>query len=121
MNGKICNQLLIESERHVNDNISVEYRYYLSSTKSDASDFLAATRQHWSIENSLRWVLDVVFREDDARNRKENSAENFAILRHIALNLLKQEKTAGCGIQNKRLRAGWETSYLMKVLNGMMA
>lgn len=111
--------IMIESERHVNGDISIEYRYYLSSAETDAAEFLMATRQHWGIENSLHWVLDVAFREDDARNRKKNSAENSAILRHIALNLLKQEKTAGCGIQNRRLKAGWDTSYLMKVLTGI--
>lgn len=111
--------ILIESERHIGDDISIEHRYYLSSAKTNAFDLLEAGRQHWSIENSLHWVLDVVFREDDARNRKGNGAQNFAIIRHIALNLLKREKTAKHGIQNKRLKAGWDSSYLLKVLNGL--
>ena len=78
--------------------------------------FLDATRQHWSIENSLHWVLDVAFREDDSRIRKGHGAANFAILRHIALNLLKQEQTTQIGMQNKRLKAGWDEAYLEKIL-----
>jgi predicted transposase YbfD/YdcC len=111
--------VMIESERHVDGKISIEHRYYLASATGKASTFLNATRQHWSIENSLHWVLDVAFREDDIRIRKGSGAENFAILRHIALNLLKQEQTTTVGIQNKRLKAGWNHTYLEKILAGM--
>lgn len=64
------------------------------------------TRTHWHTENGLHWVLDIAFREDECRIRKEYGAQNLSILRHIALNLLKQEKTAKMGIKGKRLRAG---------------
>ena len=94
-------------------------RYYLSSLDGNARKQLAATRTHWGIENSLHWVLDIAFREDECRVRKDHSAQNLAILRHIALNLLKQEKTARIGIKNKRLRAGWDEQYLLRVLAGL--
>jgi len=74
---------------------------------------------HWGIENSLHWKLDIAFREDESRIRKAHGAENFAILRHIALNLLEKEKTAKVGMKNKRLLAGWDNSYLEKVLAGL--
>ena len=108
--------IMIESERKINGKVSLEYRYYISSTMYNAESLLKATRDHWSIENSLHWILDVAFREDECRIRKGNGAENMAILRHIALNLLKNEKTAKVGIKNKRLMAGWDMSYLEKVL-----
>ena len=75
-----------------------------------------AVRSHWGIENGLHWCLDIAFREDDSRVRKGHGAQNLAILRHIALNLLKQERTAKCGIKAKRLKAGWDNAYLLKVL-----
>ena len=76
-----------------------------------------SVRSHWGIENSLHWVLDVGFREDDCRRiRKDNAPPNFAILRHISLNLLNQEKTSKTGAKNKRLRAGWDDGYLTKIL-----
>lgn len=112
--------IMVESERHINDHVSFEHRYYLSNANFEASEFLEGTRQHWSIENSLHWVLDVAFREDDSRVRKGNGAENYAIIRHIAVNLLKQEKTAKIGVKNKRLKAGWDEAYLLKVLNGIV-
>ena len=72
-----------------------------------------------SVENGLHWTLDIAFREDDSRLRKDNSAQNFAVLRHIALNLLKQESSLKLGIKNKRLKAGWDNRYLLKVLSGL--
>ena len=77
-----------------------------------------AVRNHWGIENSLHWVLDVTFREDESRIRKDNAPENFAVLRHIALNMIKRESTLKKSIKSKRLRAGWDNAYLLKVLAG---
>jgi len=74
-------------------------------------------RRHWSIENELHWVLDIAFREDDSRIRVGHSAENMAVLRHIALNLLKQESSKRLGVKNKRLLAAWDNDYLLKVLD----
>lgn len=73
-------------------------------------------RSHWGIENGLFWVLDVTFREDNSRVRREHGAQNFTMLRHLALSLLRQEKTARGGIKVKRLNAGWDDTYLTKVL-----
>jgi predicted transposase YbfD/YdcC len=73
-------------------------------------------RGHWGIENNLHWVLDVAFREDESRIRGGHAAENMGRLRHIALNLLKQEKSSKVGVKTKRLRAGWDHDYLLKVL-----
>jgi len=102
----------------MNDKRAEESRYYIASLSGDAKQALGAVRGHWGIENKVHWVLDIAFREDECRIRKGNGAQNFAVLRHIALNLLKQEKTAKCGVKNKRLKAGWDESYLLKVLSG---
>jgi hypothetical protein len=75
-------------------------------------------RSHWGIENELHWTLDLAFDEDRCRVRKDHGPENFALLRHIALNLLKQEKTCKRGMKGKRLLAGWNQDYLLKVLAG---
>jgi predicted transposase YbfD/YdcC len=108
---------MVKSERRSGDDGTVETRYFISSLSGQAKQTLKAVRQHWSIENGLHWKLDIAFREDDSRVRKGNGAQNFAIVRHIALNLLNQEKTTQGGIQAKRLKAGWDEKYLLKVLN----
>ena len=111
--------VVVESERTAEGKTTIEHRHYISSEVSTASKLLNASRKHWGIENSLHWKLDIAFREDESRIRKGHGAENFAILRHIALNLLKKEETAKVGTQNKRLMAGWNNSYLEKVLAGL--
>jgi len=95
-----------------------EVRYYILSKYLAGKKFAKAVRQHWSIENNLHWQLDVTFNEDQCRIRKGHADANFSILRRTALSMLKNEKTAKVGIKNKRLQAGWDESYLEKVLLG---
>ena len=110
---------MVESERSVGkEKASQERRYYISSLAADAKELNRAIRSHWAIENSLHWVLDIAFGEDDSRIRKDHGPENMATLRHIALNLLKQDKSIKVGIKSKRKNAGWDERYLLKVLNG---
>lgn len=109
---------MVERERHIGDKVSVESAFYISCLPSDAGIIEKAARSHWGVENSLHWVLDVTFREDDCRMRKGNSAENFAVLRHIALNLLKKASAGKGSMKTKRLKAGWDNEYLGKVLAG---
>lgn len=110
--------VMVESERDIKDIVTRETRYYISSMENDAEKIAKAVRGHWGIENSLHWKLGIGFREDECRKRKGNSAENFSILRRMALNLLNQEKTLKHGIKTKRLRAGWDNTYLVKVIIG---
>lgn len=94
-------------------------RYYISSLEAEPKDFLRAIRSHWAVENKLHWTLDVSFSEDASRKRKDNAAQNFSLLNKIALNLLKNEKASKVGVKSKRLKAGWDNHYLIKVLNLM--
>jgi predicted transposase YbfD/YdcC len=105
----VCTRIIADKETRF-------VRYYISSLESDAERILHAVRKHWSIENKLHWVLDVAMNEDHSRVRKDQAPENLAVLRHIALNLLKHEKTAKGGIHAKQLQAGWKEDYLLKVL-----
>jgi predicted transposase YbfD/YdcC len=109
---------MVERERHFGDRVEQETSYYIGSMESSAERFGRAVRSHWGIENSLHWVLDVTFREDESRIRKDNAPENFAVLRHIALNMIKRETTLKKSIKSKRLRAGWDNAFLLKVLAG---
>jgi predicted transposase YbfD/YdcC len=107
---------MVEAERTLGETTSQETRYYISSLAGEARPFGRAVRAHWGIENSLHWVLDIAFREDDCRVRQGEAAQNFAMLRQVALNLLRQERTAKVGVKAKRLKAGWDEQYLLKVL-----
>ena len=107
---------MVERERQFDHKTECETSYYIGSIGDNAERFAHAVRSHWSIENSLHWVLDVSFREDESRIRKANAPENMAVLRHIALNMIKKETSLKKSIKSKRLRAGWDNDYLMKVL-----
>ena len=91
-------------------------RYYILSRYLSARRFAQAVHDHWGIENSLHWQLEVTFQEDQSRIRKGHADANFSILRRSALSLLKNESTLKVGIKNKRLNAAWDEIYLEKVL-----
>lgn len=111
------NLILIESQREIKEQIQTERRYYISSASLSAKDFSDAIRSHWGIENRVHWVMDVVFREDDCRIRKGFSAENLSVVRHIALNLLRSEKSDTFSIKKKRYLATLDQEYLKKILS----
>ncbi len=113
--------IMIESTRTVNNQTSLEKRYYISSHLPNAEILEPTVRKHWGVENQLHWCLDVSFREDDCRVRKGNAAGNFAIVRHIALNALKNEKTSKVGLKNKRHKAGWSDNYLSRIVEVMQS
>ncbi len=106
-----------DAMRVVKGKPTIETRYFISSLPNNAELLADSIRQHWGVENSLHWILDVAFREDDSRIRKDNAPQNFAVLRHIASNLLQQEKSSKTGVKNKRLKAGWDNKYLEKLLS----
>jgi len=109
---------MVEAERRIGPAVSRETRYYISSLPGDAESLGAAVRGHWGIENRLHWVLDVAFREDESRVRQGAADHNLALLRRLALTLLRRETTAKIGTKAKRLKAGWSTAYLLKILAG---
>jgi len=108
---------MVEATRTLAGKTTVEQRFYLSSLETDAQDFARAVRNHWGIENGLHWTLDVTFREDHSRLRKGHGPENFAVLRHIALNLLRQEPS-NKSLPRKRLACALNPDYLLEVLLG---
>ena len=111
--------VLVESEQTIDNKTTRQQRHYISSVAGVSAKRMARViRQHWGIENSLHWVLDMAFDEDSCRMRLGHAARNMALLRKIALNLLKQDKTINAGIQSKRLKAGWDDQYRIKILAG---
>jgi hypothetical protein len=98
---------------------TTEVAYYIGSDPTATVEQIGhLIRRHWAIENELHWVLDIAFREDDARHRAGNAAQNMAILRHFALNIIKQDKTRKLGVANTRLQAAFDRNYMLKLLAG---
>jgi predicted transposase YbfD/YdcC len=109
----------VQAERRHGEQCMVEARYYLSSLPPDAALLGQAIRQHWEVENCLHWVLDVLFREDACSVRVGDGAHNLAILRQLALNLLRQERTHRGSLATKRFRAALDDGYLLRLLGGL--
>ena len=106
----------ITAKRQQGEHISIETRYYLLSQAFPPERFNAIVREHWGIENRLHWMLDVVFNEDQSRNRKDHCPENLALMRKLALNLARLEPSKG-SMRGKLKRAGWDNDYLVKILS----
>jgi predicted transposase YbfD/YdcC len=114
---KLTSLVCVRRERRLPQKTQTETRYYIASREPNANQLLQAIRDHWGIENSVHWILDVAFNEDQSRVRKDYAPENLAVMRRIALNLLRKEKTAKGGIQAKRLQCAWDETYFFKVLS----
>ena len=112
LNSLIC----IISAREINKVMQQETRYYISSLEADAAKISHAIRCHWHVENSLHWVLDVTFKEDDSRIRRGVAAENMSVMRHLALNLIRKEEESKFSIPRKRRKANLYDQYREKVL-----
>ena len=105
----------IVRERRIADKIQTDVAYYISSLPNDAELLLSCSRSHWAVENSLHWVLDVIFREDESRIRTGNAPQNFAVLRQLVLNILKNDDSKG-SLKKKRFKAALDDRFLFKLL-----
>jgi predicted transposase YbfD/YdcC len=112
---------MVVSLRDLAGKVSVEVRYYIGSLKADAKEYAAIIRDHWRIENSLHWVLDVTFREDYNRTRKDHGPQNLALLRRLAVSLLKKETTLETSVRSKRYNCSLDEDYLLNVLVGAVS
>lgn len=108
--------VMVESTREIGDKISREKRYYLSSITPNADRLASAIRAHLGIKNQLHWCLDVTFKEDACRVRKDNASENLNIIRKIALNLLKTNATRKLTVAKKRQLVTLNYDYLAEML-----
>lgn len=108
----------LEAERRSGGKVTKETRYFISSLRGGAQQLAEAAREHWKIENSLHWVLDVTLSEDQSRVRKEHAPENLALLRRLALNLIRQAKPPKASVRGSIKKAGWDNSFLEKILVG---
>jgi predicted transposase YbfD/YdcC len=98
--------------------IEAEVRYFLGSCSDDPAVLVQAIRRHWSIENTLHWVLDVTFREDDSRVRDRTAARNLALLRKIALNLVTRDRRGRASRRGRRKMAAWNDDYMLQIITG---
>lgn len=114
---KLTSLVCVRRERRLPSKTQVEMRYYIASLSPDANTLLQSIRAHWGIENSVHWILDVAFNEDQSRVHKDHAPENLAVMRRIAVNLLRKEKSAKGGFQAKRLQCAWDENYFFKVLS----
>ena len=110
----------VNREREVNGKWTCTSHYYMTSYAGTAEEIAGFVRGHWDIENGLHWVLDVVFREDRSRIRQGNAGTNFAMIRRVAVSLLKRAPGKGSNV-TKRLKAGWDEEYMLQVLQGITA
>lgn len=116
LNGMV----LCRSTRIVKDKTSTEDRYFITSiTHDDVQKIAESIRAHWGVENSLHWVLDIAFGEDQARIRTKNADENMATIRKMVINVIKADKSRKGGVRAKRLQAGWDVSYLADIIAKM--
>jgi predicted transposase YbfD/YdcC len=106
----------VTSERRLAHKTQTDTRYFITSLPPDPHRLLQVIRSHWQIENAFHWVLDSAFREDESRVRKDYAPRNLALIRRLALNLLKRNTSFNVGVKAKRLRAGWDTAYLLRLL-----
>jgi predicted transposase YbfD/YdcC len=111
----------ITSERIINETHTKQDRYYISSLDADADYFNQAVRSHWGIENQLHWQLDVGFGEDYNTTRNKQAAQNLAVVRKIALNILKADKSSKASLKAKRKMAGWNEKFLIKIISNTYA
>ena len=115
--AKLQTVFMVERERYLPDKPPQQERaYFITSLPNDATHLLQASRAHWGVENGLHWLLDIAFREDDSRLRRGYGDQNFAVLRQLALNLLRQDQSIKLGVKGKRLKAGWDETYLLHLL-----
>lgn len=109
--------LLISQRQEAGQEMTEEVRYYIGSKAAKARSYASYVRGHWGIENGQHWILDVCFQEDQSRMRTDHSPENMALLRRLALSLLKQHRNKG-SVRGKRLKSGWNAQFLAEVLGG---
>jgi predicted transposase YbfD/YdcC len=107
---------MVETTTEKNGITTVEKRYYLCSMGLDVKTFAKAVRGHWGVENTCHWVMDVIFKEDESRARTGHAAQNLGTTRGLAMNLIRRESTNKRGIKGRVKRAGWDNTYLAKIL-----